>query len=198
MNDWVRDSSRPLRCLGTMQPSTIMGRNPEEQSAAREIVGHNLTSCGPVFRGRGTYNNSTPSPPHIPFTLGPQLKVMQIETHCIRCAFSHLYMIQRVMYKFTTNTSALRDIVEPLQRNKPKITGTINIRWPPICSKVFFGARTLSTPTLLIWFHSKTYKITMLNSCNSIRLLQACSTFYEVRATSKKIWCTYGQHKIRT
>jgi hypothetical protein len=46
MNDWVRAPSRPLRSLGTMQPSTIRGRNPEEQAAAREIVGHNLTSCG--------------------------------------------------------------------------------------------------------------------------------------------------------
>lgn len=112
MNDWVRDTTRPLRCLGTMQPSTIRGRNPEEQSAAREIVGHNLTSRGPVFRGEVcTHNNSSPSPPHIPFTIGLQSKVMQIEIHCIRCAFSHLYTIRRVMYKFTTHTSGLRDIL---------------------------------------------------------------------------------------
>jgi hypothetical protein len=94
MDDWVRDPSRPLRSLGTMQPSTIRGRKPEEQAAAREIVGHNLTSCGYCFEGKaGIHNNSTaPHPPLHSLYLGAtEFKVMQIETHCIRCAFSHLW-----------------------------------------------------------------------------------------------------------
>lgn len=75
MNDWVRDPSRPLRCLGTMQPSTIRGRNPEEQAAAREIVGHNLTSCGQCFEGEaGTHNNSTLSPFIFPLPQGHRVE----------------------------------------------------------------------------------------------------------------------------
>jgi hypothetical protein len=126
MNDWVRDLSRPLRSLGTMQPSTIRGRNPEEQAAAREIVGHNLTSCGYCFEGEaGTHNNSTLSPLTFPLPRGHR-----VESNANRNTLYSLCLLtplgkekhdseSNVRTNSQQTHPVLADIL--LQRNKPRI-----------------------------------------------------------------------------